>query len=126
MPAPQRHERQYFRHATTGDLGWLVEEDGKAYIRLDRPGGDEQLRPFRKLDWLPEHEHRPLSRAAIAHVAFDADRALAKALGLHDTVRKSWHDLSDGERTKWVENGPASPAVRKALRAAILAALEHA
>ena len=114
---PPKHERKYYRHGTTGDLGWLVLRDGKDWIRLDRgEGADEHLRPFRRLDWIEEHEHREMSQAHIARVAFEADKALCMALGMHERGQLDWMKLSDEARIKWVDRGPPmSHALRRRL-----------
>lgn len=97
--------RTYYRHVRTGDLGYLVNREGRDYIRMDRPG-DVVERIFRVDDWLPETERRPLTPMAVAKVAFEADRALCVALGLHGDGGKVWANLPEMERVAWMQQGP--------------------
>jgi len=112
-----------YRNATTGDRGFLVRMDDRDWIRMDRGAGVEDLRPYRASDWIEERETRRLSAAAVARVAFDADRALCAALGLVKESRRDWLSLSDSERIQWMNDGPPDDP-RSALRSAVIAALE--
>lgn len=108
----------------TGDLGFLIERDGRQFIKLDRPN-QEILRPFNAQtshEWQPDAVRRPLTNYQIGMVAFAADKALKAALGLHDTTKneKAWLDLSDSQRRLWMEKGPVVDPVRASLYKAIM------
>jgi hypothetical protein len=109
------------RHQTTGELGYMVRRGGLEAVRLDRPMQEILRKP--SSDWQPEEAHRPLAEAHVARVAFEADKALAQALGDHAGVRRNWADMSDAERLKWMRNGPPG-LVRAKLRDGIYALLE--
>lgn len=121
---PKKHERSWFTHITTGDLGYLVRREGKDAIRLDRPGVDE-IRPFTVADWIPKSEHRPMSPAQLAQIAFEADRGLCRALGMFDHAKQEWLSLSQEKKKAWIEVGPSRPIERKSLYAAIMKTLGH-
>jgi hypothetical protein len=109
--------RLYYRHTRTGDLGYLVQKDGRDFIAYDR-AGDPILKVFKHGDWIAEAEPRPLSAVAIARVAYDADAALCIALGL--PKQKPWLSLLDDERIQFMQHGPPS-AVRQGLYLVITA-----
>lgn len=119
---PPDHERTYYRHTMTGDLGWLVRRDGKDYIKYDRPSHIME-RPFRDQDWIAEREHRPLTRLQLAQVAFEADKRLCFFLGLHDQSRREWLSLKDEQRIAWSSAGPPNKGGRQELYQAVMAAL---
>jgi hypothetical protein len=115
-------ERSWYRSVMDGQRAYLVERDGKTYVRLDRPD-EEIMRPFVAAEWVPDFEKQPFTETQIAQVAFEADRRLCLALGLHDKARKEWPSLSDDMRIAWLRQGPAAPEVRAELYAAIMGAL---
>lgn len=121
---PPDHERTYYRHKQTGDLGYLVVREGQDKIRLDRPN-EEVIRRFQGDDWIPELEHRPMTRAQAAQVAYEADRKLCGFLGLFDRSRKEWQLLHEDQRIHWVDNGPAGPPIRGDVFRAVMGALER-
>ena len=113
--------RNYYRHTTTGDRGYLVVEDGQTRIRLDRPG--EVVSKKLDSNWEPETEKRPLLRYHLWKLTFEADRELCKALGQHSVARGDWLDMSDQERISWGTRGPRGE-VRRKLFDAIVKAME--
>lgn len=119
---PDPHDRQWFRQARDGQLGWMVRRNGQDYIRLDRPQ-QEILRPYRKSEWIAEEEIRPMTRAQLAQVAFEADRALCRFLGDHGQAKAEWLSLRDEARRTWIEEGPSSRLERRKLYQAIMIAL---
>jgi hypothetical protein len=122
-PAP--HERSYYRHVTTGDLGWMVRREGKDHIKLDRPAQD-LVKLFRPEEWIVEQEYRTLTRQQFAQIAFEADKKLCHFLGEHDLARRQWLELHERVRIAWVNMGPGH-GLRAKLYAAIMATLqEHA
>lgn len=120
---PKPSERRYYRNARTGDLGYLVERDGKDVIRYDRPN-EEILRPYRQDEWIVEREHRKLTAAQIAHVAFEADKKLCLFIGLPNQANREWLSMKDEERIRWIKDGPSSGLARMHLFGAIKFALE--
>lgn len=119
---PLPHGREYQRDNTTGDRGWLVRRDSKTWVRLDR-AGQEILRPFREATWTAEIDHRPLTKFQLAHVTFEADKALCKALGLADLGRRDWLSMTDEKRIAWMTNGPGVDPKRRALYDSIVETL---
>ncbi len=122
---PPQHERLYFRSADSGQLGWQVVRQGRVMVKLDRPNEDI-VRPYNAADWRPEKEHRPITRAQAAQVAYEADKKLCALLGYHDPRRKDWQTLHEDARIKFVEEGPSGPPVARGdLFRAIMTALDR-
>lgn len=119
---PAESERIWYRDIQKGDLGYLVRRNGKTMVRLDRPMED-LVRPFRKNVWQADKEHRPITRHQVAKVAFEADKALCKVLGLHDKARREWQDLPEDMRIAWVEKGPEDRLERTRVYRGMMAAL---
>lgn len=117
---PEPHERLYYRHHRSGDLGWLVhDKDGNPAIKLDRPGV-QNVHPFKDDEWVPLKEYTPYSRAQVVIVAFEADRHLCRLLGRHDLAKREWRGLSQEQRRAWIETGPTGHPMRRELYAAIM------
>lgn len=115
--------REFYRSALNGDVGHLVFRDGKQYIRVNRPG-DDVLRVFKPDQWIKEAEHRPLSIAQVAAVAFEADRALCRSIGLHGEAQQQWLNLPERKRIAWMQNGPPTDqGPRRSLYEHVIAAL---
>lgn len=119
---PPENERKFFRETTKGDLGYLVKRGGKTMVRLDRPM-EEVILPFRKNKWAPDVKHRPLGKFQVAQVAFEADRKLCTALGLHEKARRDWMSLTDEQRMLWAERGPKDRPERSRLWVGVMKAL---
>lgn len=121
---PPPGARIYYRHRMTGDRAYMVMREGVQHIRYDQPAMERVLK-FNVGDWVPDREHVPLTRAAVARVAFVADRGLCAALGLHGESRVDWLNLSDQQRIDWMTYGPPDNNVhRMRLFRACMAALE--
>lgn len=121
-PAP---DRQYFRHVTTGDRGYIVRRDGKDVIRLDRPM-QEIIKAKNENEWKEDEYGSTVLRTQVAMVAFAADRAACTLVGLHAESRVTWAELTDKQRAAFTVGGPqkdASP-VRVAIYLSILAGLK--
>ena len=116
MTAPAT-QRLYYRHVREGHLGYLVQKDGRDYIQFDRVG-EPVLRHFKHGDWIAEAEARPLSDVAVARIAYEADRAYCRALGMPQV--KEWLNLLDDERVAFLQNGPPG-GVRQGLYLSIVA-----
>lgn len=121
---PAERERTWYRSRKTGELAYLVVRDGKSLIRLDRPD-HEIVRQFVEADWIPELEHRPVTRAQCAALAYKADLDLCMVLG-DFTKRTLWQNLHEDVRIRWTEQGPpARPAIRQDLFRSIMKTLER-
>lgn len=120
---PPKHEREYFTHRQTGDMGWMVFRGHKPHVKYDRPGSDQVI-PYRERDWMPRTEPRPLSPAQLAEVCFAADRQLCRRLGYREKADKTWESLSPQEKKQWIEEGPKG-GDREALYATIWSTLKH-
>lgn len=115
---PKASERAWHRDASTGDRGFLVKRNGRAYIKLDRPM-QEILKPYQVGNWIPDLETRPMTRGQLGQIAFEADRKLCFFIGEHDRSKRSWLDLSDEQRIEWNKHGPKGE-IRGGLWAAIM------
>lgn len=120
---PDPQDREYFRERGTGQLGWRVERDGKAAIRLDRVA-QEIIVPLDG-NWVPDHDVKELSVAQLGQICFDADRSLCRFIGLQQNSRVAWVDLSDDQRIAWMRSGPSKHPLRKKLWEAIHGALQE-
>jgi hypothetical protein len=119
---PDPAARTYFRHQTTGELGYLFVEEGKTYVRLDRPS-QKILREFDKRNpgpWLKEVEYRPFARGQVVRVLYAADRELRFLL--HEPLPKEFASLRDAERIAFTEVGPTE-GLRKEVYDALKAKL---
>lgn len=124
LPDVPEDDRKYYRSSQDGEKGYLVDKDGQQWVRLNRPN-EELLRPWNNgAHWIPEVEHRPLSPAQLAMVCFEADKALCRALGLHEQTRKEWPSLTDVQRIAWMAVGPTRHPARATLWKAINHVLE--
>lgn len=102
---PPAQAREWYRHAKEGSNGWKVYRGGRPHIKLDNARADNCLF-YREQDWIADTEHRPLTKWAIAKVAFEADKALCIALGLVDKSKREWRNLRDETRQAWMDQGP--------------------
>lgn len=120
---PLPHEKQWYRQGGSGgQLGWLVRRNGADRVKLDREAEEITL-PFKAGDWVPEREHRPMTVAQLAQVAFEADRVLCFFVGLPANKKKDWVSLSDDQKIAWMDKGPTKHEIRKALYRAVSDAL---
>ena len=116
---PDEHDRMYFRNKLEGNLGYLIKEDGKDKIKLDRPG-EHIARPFKPNEWIQEKETRKFTQAQITQIAFEADKKLCQLLGDWDKGKRDWIGLGDKMRIDWIRYGPDDPPVRAHLYHAIM------
>jgi len=119
---PAEDARVYYRDTQTGDLGWLVKRGGKTMVKLDRPMQD-LVRPFRKTVWQADAQHRPLTKHQVTRVAFEADKMLCLALGMHSKAKAEWESLTDQQRIEWVEQGPSDRVERVRLYRGVMSAM---
>lgn len=120
--SPKDAERIWFRHRYDGQLGFLVQREGRDMIKLDR-ANEDICRPFNAIEWVPEHERRPMTEAQMAQIAFAADRQLCVFLGMHDKTKEQWLDLREEKRIAWMRQGPAHPEIRANVYRGIMDAL---
>lgn len=120
MTDPRPEDRIWYRHHREGTRGYLVTREGKRCIKLDRPQQSsefsEVVQPFIEGNWIPERENRPCTRAGIARVAFEADKALCIAIGEHVLGRREWLNLKDEQRIDWMAGHKKPPAELKGSR----------
>lgn len=107
-------KRRWFRHHQTGDLGFLIEKDGKPFIRLDR-SGQAIDKPYSEDSnrWVEESLDRPFTLAQVSKVAFALDVAVCELIGLHVESKRQWIGLKDHERIAFIQDGPQGPPLRR-------------
>lgn len=122
---PKPPDRVWYRHRDSGQRGWMVRRDGKDRIKLDRPDEDLHFPPGAL--WIPDVEHRPLTRMHVAQVCFEADKRLSYFLGKPENLRKEWLNLHEDTRISWMNDGPDDPQrpLRRELWLAIQALLKE-
>lgn len=121
---PDPRDRQYMRHAQSGDLGWLVRRGGEDHVRYDRVGVDQTVKVTRDVrgvpnNWTPVAPPAPLNTFQVAMIAYEANRLLDRYLG-NVNNKKAWIDIDEDKRRDWLEWGPNSPGIRDDLYKAIL------
>lgn len=124
---PPAQAREWYRHVKEGKHGWKVYRDHRPHIKLDNKQLDVCI-IYREQDWIADTEHRPLTKFAIAKVAFEADKALCIAMGLVDKSKREWLNLRDENRQAWIEKGPRGSTpedrTRQSLFQAVMKELE--
>lgn len=113
--------RKWVHHSTTGDRGFLVEEDGKTLVQLDRVN-QVIRRPYNTGEWVLEEDHRPLTIHSLAQVSYAADGALMVAMGRAQNPAP-WVALRENDKLRWIKQGPGGKGPRAKLYAAINKAL---
>lgn len=111
--------KPYYRHRLTGDRGYLLERDGKPYIRLDRPAEIIE-RLFVPGEWIEEFELRNFTEVQMATVAFEADKKLCLYLGLPTESSAVWLNMPEQKRISFMREGPKAPNIRCELWEAIM------
>ncbi len=112
-------EREWYRHVSSGDRGYLVNAET---ICLDRVPPVEMA--YRELEWKKEPGLAPLTARQVGQIAFSADRALCRMLGLVAKARREWNTLGEQEQIYFSKHGPAAPELRRKLFRAIKEELE--
>lgn len=89
------------RNGNDGQLGFLVEHEGRIAVRLDRR--ETTILPYSEHAWLPDKEAR-LTTAHVARIAYEADRGLLEAKGTYGV--KGWRELTENVRLDWIRGLP--------------------
>ncbi len=111
---PPEGAKTWVRHSRKGDEGWLVRRQGLDYVHYNRPNEVIEV-PYNKGEWLDREEQRPMNDAQMAMVAFGIDRDLCGLLGSQTESRRSWIDLGDEEKIRWM-SGDGPPDNCEAIR----------
>lgn len=108
MRTPEQLERRWVRHGESGQLGSIIEEDGKLFVELDRFSASKAHNriPYRPKEWMHEEPPPLLTEQMVAHIQFVADVELCRNLGLFKLASRQWESLKDEQRIQWVKEGP--------------------
>lgn len=103
-----------------GQLGYVIELEGRLWVRLDRRG-ENRLLPYHEQQWTPDKEP-PITPIQAARICHDADRAWRLVHGEYGL--KEWASLREPERLAWLKGPPwdADPR-RMKLYGSVLAGL---
>lgn len=120
---PQPGERTYYRCSADGQRGYLVRRRGKDSIRLDRPM-EEIIKPLDGT-WQPDIQNHPLTLHQVTSVAFAADRALCRVMGVQLKKHEyDWLSMREQDRIQFMEDGPSTGDIREDLYDAIMGSLK--
>lgn len=97
---------QRLRRASDGQLGFLIEEDGKHLVKLDRRA-EKLVEPYTPHRWLVDETAR-LTQHHIAVISYAADRQLREARGEYGC--KEFRALPENDRIEWMKHGPPKDA----------------
>lgn len=103
---PKEQAKTWYRSTADGQLGWFVKRDGRAYIKYDRPGPREILKPFNKQTWTLCEDPRELSEVHIGEITFEADKVLCRILGKYERSYLNWQNLPMPKKKTWIMFGP--------------------
>lgn len=115
-------ERKWFRHALTGDRGFMVKRDGKDMMQYDRPAA-EIIVPYNPSQWREDDESFPMGPMQAAEIAYLADQRYLYYIGEYAKAKRGWLALREEERLRWCKDGPPGAGVRSQLFAAIVGTL---
>lgn len=103
------------RHRQTGDLGIVLEREGKLRVSYARAGAPPEVVYDPNIWAADEQEIRELNPGQRARVAFDADQAMCYITGQYSKrVRMGFDGLPDEERIRWGD--PKRPPMPEADR----------
>lgn len=91
------------RSTIDGQLGFVVEDEGRLWVRLDRRGENRML-PYHEAQWVPDSEP-PITPMQLARVCHDADRTWRIVHG--EYAVKEWISLPEKDRLAWLKGPPA-------------------
>lgn len=120
---PKPSERTYYRSRQDGQRAYLVKNEGKECLRLDRPS-EAIYKPLGP-DWIADSQHYVANAHQVAKVAFIADRALCPLVGDHIEAKVEWINLKEQERIRFMENGPEVGGIRDKLFKAVTRTLKE-
>lgn len=106
------------RSVNDGQLGTVVQHEGRTMVRLDR-GKTEQHLPYVASMWMAV-ERQSLQPMQVARVCYEADRALRISRGTYGI--SDWQTLKQPDQIAWL-NPPSKGDERAELYAAIRKAL---
>lgn len=103
------------KSVSDGQLGTVVETtEGRRMVRLDRGKNVEMVVPYTPSQWEPAERPR-LSPIQVAHVCYEADKALRRARGEYGLAE--WATMKEPEKISWLN--PPKDEQRAVLYAAI-------
>lgn len=117
--------KEWYRHTTTGDRGFLIEQRGDRYIVYDRPDQKKKVR-YVSSEWIPDQDRQPFPKLQVAELTYGADRLLCRMLN-HQDVRKDWLSLTPEQKLDWSDRGPEGGArvdLRREMHEALLGVLK--
>jgi hypothetical protein len=106
-------QQQRVRRTTDGQLGFLIEEDGKQRVKLDRRTGETV--PYHPTTWVPDVAPR-LNEAQLSRILYGADRELRIARGEYSVLE--WTRMHERDRVGW-KLPETADATRQAMSKAI-------
>lgn len=93
----------YLRHARTGDLGRVIEENGELFIKPDLPGSPVKYPITMYYNWMIEPRAKKLPPGSWAKVCYVADQALCDIHPELKRVPTEWASLHPLKRAEWIE-----------------------
>lgn len=108
------------RRMQDGQVGWLVEHEGRTQVRLDRK---QQLLivPYQEGAWGPDTQPR-LENIHKARICYTADRVLREVMGEYGV--KDWREMRPEAQLEWLIEPKDADPLRVAMYRAIRKVLE--
>lgn len=111
-----------------GQIGWIIEHEGRPAVRLDRgpvragqAPPEHTIVPWNPVEWAPAVEP-PIAPMQVARICYEADRQLRTTRGEYGV--REWNSLREPDRIAWMQGGPPADDVqRRRLYTAIKAAV---
>jgi hypothetical protein len=117
-------DKAYYRSRATGDLGYLVEREGKTWVKLDR-AGPETLKEFAEQQWIVEEHRSPLNPQQLGKLTYEIDQLLCRAVGRGQEAKQDWIAKQNEEQQEWVDVGPCDDGIRDDLFDAVVGVLRR-
>lgn len=109
-------ERVWYESTSSGQRGYLVEEDGQMFIRYDRVGHAPQV-PFNKSKWrLVKEPERQLNPSQVGQIVYENDRVVCRLIGIYEPRRGDWQSMSHDEQQGWFDADTPPSTVREKIR----------
>lgn len=118
--------KQWVRNRMTGDMGFVVYDEGVRMVQMDRGPNVKVLRPWPEgtTMWVEDVEPKRLIKAHVARVCWEADRALCDILRIGEpSPDMTWGGLRGPQRMLWEKEPPEPEGLRSDLWHAVRAAL---